>query len=185
MSSSAGEVACSGVNGANRLASNSLLEGLVYGARAAYAAVRYAGSDPASGRGVPSEFETKRAMLEDADKLRSSLRRLMWGKVGLVRTGDSLAAAVAQLSRWERLVTRSFHSRKDLEVKNMVQVARCIAEAALWRAHSIGAHYRADGAHTTAPARKDHSVVSLGNPVKGSGRSRGRQGAATSARRKI
>jgi L-aspartate oxidase len=180
----AGEVACSGVNGANRLASNSLLEGLVYGARAAYAAVRYAGSEPAAGRGDSPGFETKRATLEDADKLRSSLRRLMWGKVGLVRTGDSLAAAVAQLSRWERLVFRSFQSRKDLEVKNMVQVARCIAEAALWREHSIGAHYRADRPQATASAHKDHSVISLGNPVKGSGRSKGRRAAATSAKKK-
>jgi len=180
----AGEVACSGVNGANRLASNSLLEGLVYGARSAHAAVRYAGSHPA-GPGAPLEFEPKRATLEDADKLRSSLRRLMWGKVGLVRTGDSLAAAVAQLSRWERLVSRPFQSRKELEVKNMVQVARCIAEAALWREHSIGAHYRADRAQPPASARKDHSVMSLGNPVKGSGRSKARRDAATSAKKKI
>jgi L-aspartate oxidase len=180
----AGEVACSGVNGANRLASNSLLEGLVFGARAAYAAVRYAGSRPVDGHGVPSVPDTKPAELEDADKLRSSLRRVMWGKVGLIRTGDSLVAAVAQLSRWERLVSRSFQSRKDLEVKNMVQVARCIAEAALWREHSIGAHYRADRAHTTTSARKQHSAIWLGSPVREFERSRGRRAAATSAKKK-
>ena len=90
----------------------------------------------------------------------------MWGKVGLVRTGDSLAAAVAQLSRWERLVSRCFQSRKDLEVKNMVQVARCIAEAALWREHSIGAHYRSDIPHAGRAGWREHSRISMiGNAV--------------------
>ncbi|GIW54339.1 MAG: hypothetical protein KatS3mg082_0743 [Nitrospiraceae bacterium] len=69
----------------------------------------------------------------------------MWGKVGLVRTRDSLASATAQLSRWARSVSRSFGTRTALEVRNMIQVAQCIAEAALWREeNSVGAHYRAD-----------------------------------------
>lgn len=140
----AGEVACSGVHGANRLASNSLLEGLVFGARAAQAAIK-------QGRQVATPLPSVRdidggslARLDDADKLRSSLRRLMWGKVGVVRTGDSLISAVAQLSRWECLVSHQFATRLELEVKNMIQVARCIADAALWRENSVGAHYRAD-----------------------------------------
>ncbi len=142
----AGEVAFSGVHGANRLASNSLLEGLVFGKRAADSAIQFAESRRATPL-LPSVRELSGGplgRLEDAEKLRSSLRRLMWGKVGLIRTRDSLVSAVAQLSRWERLVDRPFRMRRDLEVKNLIQVARCIAEAALWRENSVGAHHRAD-----------------------------------------
>ena len=96
-------------------------------------------------------------VLNDAEKLRSSLRRLMWGKVGLVRTGDSLAAATAQLSRWERVVARPFSTRRDLEVKNMIGVARCITTAALWRENSVGAHYRADFPEAKRPGWRQHS----------------------------
>ncbi|MGH7166244.1 MAG: FAD-binding protein, partial [Nitrospiraceae bacterium] len=157
----AGEVACSGVHGANRLASNSLLEGLVFGQRAAVAARAFVAGGT---RLLPNVRELDGGpleVLEDADKLRSSLRRLMWGKVGLVRTGDSLTSAVAQLSRWERAVSRPFRSRTDLEVKNMVQVAHCIAEAALWREDSVGAHYRADVPRKKRAGRTQHSALSL------------------------
>jgi L-aspartate oxidase len=156
----AGEVACSGVHGANRLASNSLLEGLVFGERAARAASAFATRRHDNQDALPSIHDLDGgplAQLEDADKLRSSLRRLMWGKVGLIRTADSLVRAIAQLSRWERLVSRPFGMRRDLEVKNMVQVARCIAEAALWRENSVGAHYRADYPKPDGPRWKQHS----------------------------
>jgi L-aspartate oxidase len=102
--------------------------------------------------------------LEDAEKLRNSLRRLMWGKVGIVRARESLTAAVAQLLRWARAVDRDFCSRADLEVKNMVQVARCMAEAALWRENSVGAHYRADFP-TLERGWKEHSEVRRGADV--------------------
>ena len=154
----AGEVACSGVHGANRLASNSLLEGLVFGARAALAAAAFAE------RTVTSPLPSARELdggplcrLNDAEKLRSSLRRIMWAKVGLMRTGDSLASATAQLSRWNRTVDRPFGTRLDLEVKNMLQVAKCVAEAALWRENSVGAHFRADYPDTKRLGRRQHS----------------------------
>jgi L-aspartate oxidase len=160
----AGEVACSGVHGANRLASNSLLEGLVFGRRAALAAVAYAKRQGRAHGPIPSAREIDGgplARLDDAEKIRSSLRRVMWGKVGLARTGDSLAGALGQLTRWERLVNRPFASRLDLEVKNMVQVARCAAEAALWRVNSVGAHYRADAPKAARPSLTQHSRVEL------------------------
>ncbi|OLE41708.1 MAG: L-aspartate oxidase [Nitrospirae bacterium 13_1_20CM_2_62_14] len=156
----AGEVACSGVHGANRLASNSLLEGLVFGARSALAAISFASQ---SRRPAPPLLSARDldagplCVLNDAEKLRSSLRRLMWGKVGLVRTGDSLAAATAQLSRWELVVARPFSTRRDLEVKNMIGVARCITTAALWRENSVGAHYRADFPEAKRPGWRQHS----------------------------
>jgi L-aspartate oxidase len=157
----AGEVACSGVHGANRLASNSLLEGLVFGTRAARAATEFASRLRAVSV-VPSVKELEGnalCELEDAEKLRSSLRRLMWGKVGLVRTRDSLASATAQLSRWARSVSRFFGTRTALEVRNMIQVAQCIAEAALWRENSVGAHYRADFPEKIRPGWRQHSQV--------------------------
>ncbi|MGE3154734.1 MAG: L-aspartate oxidase [Nitrospiraceae bacterium] len=150
----AGEVACSGVHGANRLASNSLLEGLVFGARAARAALASARL-PVSALPSVQELEgATQARLDDAEKLRSSLRRLMWGRVGIVRVGESLAKAVAQLTRWSKQVARPFGTRVELEVKNLVQVASCIGEAALWRENSIGAHYRAD--HPQGPKANPH-----------------------------
>jgi L-aspartate oxidase len=156
----AGEVACSGVHGANRLASNSLLEGLVFGERAARAATAFAARGHGDQAVLPSIHDLDGgtlAQLEDADKLRSSLRRVMWGKVGLIRTAESLARAIGQLTKWERLVSRPFALRRDLEVKNMVQVARCIAEAALWRENSVGAHYRSDYPKLDGPRWKEHS----------------------------
>lgn len=179
----AGEVACSGVHGANRLASNSLLEGLVFGARAAQAATRFAGHVAGSVVPLPSPWDLAEGPLEameDADKLRSSLRRLMWGKVGLVRTRESLVSAVAQLSRWERAVARPFGTRRDLEVKNMVQVAHCIAEAALWRENSVGAHYRADCPNKQRPGWNQHSRVEADVLLSGLERSRIRRAAAGS-----
>ena len=134
------------VHGANRLASNSLLEGLVFGARAASAAVACADRQKFST--LLSQKATLQAgqfgILEDAEKLRSSLRRTMWGQVGVIRSGESLIRACAQLSRWAQLITQPFENRAALEVKNMVQVAQCVAEAALWRENSVGAHYRSD-----------------------------------------
>jgi len=159
----AGEVACSGVHGANRLASNSLLEGLVFGARAAEAAVAFAGR-----HSVPSLSSYEAAIrpgqfgtLEDAEKLRSSLRRTMWGQVGIIRSGESLIRACAQLSRWAQIVSQPFASRAALEVKNMVQVAQCVAEAALWRENSVGAHYRSDFPQAKRVGWQQHSRVSM------------------------
>lgn len=157
----AGEVACSGIHGANRLASNSLLEGLVFGRRAALAARRFA--DKASlSPALPTVQELEGpgpGCLEDGEKLRNSLRRIMWGKVGLVRTRESLLGALAHLSRWGREVDRPLKNRRDLEIKNMVQIARCIVEAALWRENSVGAHYRADFPHTTRSGGIQHSRI--------------------------
>jgi L-aspartate oxidase len=160
-------VACSGVHGANRLASNSLLEGLVFGMRAARAAISQGETVRRAVRssGLKDLETAAPAELEDPEKLRSSLRRLMWGKVGLVRSRDSLISASAQLSRWSRLLSKPFGTRTALEVKNMVQVGRCVAEAALWRENSIGAHYRSDVPPGKRPGWKQHSHVSIGDPT--------------------
>ena len=154
----AGEVACSGVHGANRLASNSLLEGLVFGMRAGVTAIAFAQghefTELSSRAEVPKA--TVEATLEDVEKLRSSLRRTMWGQVGVIRSRESLIRATAQLSRWARLVNRFSRTRAELEVKNMVQVAHCVAEAALWRENSVGAHFRSDFPEAKRPGWKQH-----------------------------
>ncbi|HJT21447.1 MAG TPA: L-aspartate oxidase [Nitrospira sp.] len=174
----AGEVACSGVHGANRLASNSLLEGLVFGTRAATAAVVYAG-----GREIPSlagheaALKTEHpASIVDAEKLRSSLRRTMWGQVGVIRSGESLIRACAQLSRWAQLMAQPFSDRAALEVKNMVQIAQCIAEAALWRENSVGAHYRADFPQAKRAGWQQHSRLSIDEGISGGKESRKSRG---------
>ncbi|BCA54743.1 L-aspartate oxidase [Nitrospira sp. KM1] len=159
----AGEVACSGVHGANRLASNSLLEGLVFGARAAGAAMDYAAR-----HAVPSLAAHEAALrsehlgsVEDVEKIRSSLRRTMWGQVGVIRSGESLIRACAQLSRWAQITAQPFSSRAALEVKNMIQVGQCIAEAALWRENSVGAHYRSDFPQEKRAGWQEHSRLSI------------------------
>lgn len=157
----AGEAACNGVHGANRLASNSLLEGLVFGVRAAQSATKISPTiTPQDSQRIVSQLDSgPRQTLEDSEKLRNSLRRLMWAQVGLVRTGDSLIRALAKISVWEPQVQGFLQTRSDLEVKNMLEVARCITEAALWRENSLGAHYREDFPGTKGSAWKVHSQI--------------------------
>lgn len=141
----AGEVACTAVHGANRLASNSLLEGLVFGARTGISAVRYAekigeqviaGDSAAEAPSVPPAF--------DIEKTRRSLRQIMWNKVGIIRCEKSLSAAKAWLSRRGRILNARFSNRREFELKNIYTVANLITESALLRKNSVGAHYRTD-----------------------------------------
>jgi L-aspartate oxidase len=165
----AGEVACSGVHGANRLASNSLLEGLVFGMRAGVAAVAWAARQalPDLSGQVAALRQALKHRLDDTEKMRNSLRRTMWGQVGIIRSRESLVRATAQLSRWEHMISKSFAGRADLEVKNMVQVAHCVAEAALWRENSVGAHFRSDIPESKRPGWKQHSQLSVKKSVIG------------------
>ncbi len=140
----AGEVACTGVHGANRLASNSLLEGLVYGYRAGRAAGRV-GGQRSGGRSQPLNAlgHQKEGGL-DLEEVRTSLRRLMWEKVGIIRCGESLNEAMEMLSRWSHILEMDFDTRRGLELKNMLTVALLITKSAIERKGSVGAHYRTD-----------------------------------------
>jgi L-aspartate oxidase len=137
---SAGEVACTGIHGANRLASNSLLEGLVYGARAGHAAVK----SPVvpSKEAVPASGPVH--TIPEHDEIRGRLRRLMWDRVGIIRCAESMNDALKVLSEWDFILDKSFLTRRELELKNMLQVAGLITRAALARKGSVGAHYRSD-----------------------------------------
>ncbi len=165
----AGEVACSGVHGANRLASNSLLEALVFGYRAAQTASTYStrGSFPNFSDPPLLRKPTGRKMsTQDVEKIRNSLRRLMWSKVGLVRTGNSLKKAVDQIQQWSQKLSAAPWNRPGLETRNMVLIGQCIAESALWRANSVGAHFREDYPFFKGLAWKIHSHCQQEIPSK-------------------
>ena len=154
----AGEVACTGVHGANRLASNSLLEGLVFGARAAIAMQ----DTPAAGRMKPdrrvagdllpasSPQPPASSPQPPASSLlpQASIRDLMWRSAGLFRTRDGLQDAFTRLDQAyaaERIRVRSNPSDGDSwRHFNLLTVARLIARAALRREESRGGHFRAD-----------------------------------------
>lgn len=142
----AGEVACTGVHGANRLASNSLLEGLVFGARAGKAAAEF--GMLSSECGITSDEANPKTEIQNQKfnigEIRASLRRLMWERVGIIRCRESLNNAMEKLSGWRDVLGMQFHDRQGLELRNMLTVASMITEAALERKGSVGAHYRSD-----------------------------------------
>jgi L-aspartate oxidase len=141
----AGEVACTGVHGANRLASNSLLEGLVFGARAA--AAMQCPPRPANLRAA-HVHPVPRAPASTALPTENEVRDLMWRRAGLVRAGEGLQHAVARLTSWwsavEDTVARSEHDRTFRRIVSIVTVGLLIARAALRREESRGGHFRAD-----------------------------------------
>src|SRR6185503_7043451 len=140
----AGEVACTGVHGANRLASNSLLEGLVFGARAAQAMTEAPRAAPlksdrvGTGDCPPSRLPRLSRQPTAPDEIRA----LMWRAVGLFRTRQGLAAAVEALDRAS--VPASPATAEEWRQCNLVTVARLVARAALRREESRGGHFRAD-----------------------------------------
>ncbi|MEN2994931.1 MAG: L-aspartate oxidase [Thermodesulfovibrio sp.] len=144
----AGEVACTGVHGANRLASNSLLEGLVYGYRAAHGAVEYVEGERFDRiLSYDFKFETKISHIEQSEiiKMREELRQIMWEKVGVIRCGESLGIAKNKIfSAYEKIAEKFFIDPLAIELKNMTTVGLLITEAALSRKNSVGAHYRTD-----------------------------------------
>jgi L-aspartate oxidase len=143
----AGEVTSSGLHGANRLASNSLLEGLVYGAVCARGAVAAAESMPDTFQ-VPKVAATfapdNEGKLDVAD-LTNSLRGLMMRKMGVMRDLTGLKEAEKQVAFWCRYVLRrEFSSRSGWELQNMMTVARLMIWAAIERTESRGVHFRSD-----------------------------------------
>jgi L-aspartate oxidase len=158
-----GEVACTGVHGANRLASNSLLEGVVFAARIGRALAE--GSEarehpawpgPGSGGAVdsPAHPGPRVGYAPPAGDLRGRVRRLMTRKVGVVRSGEGLGEAVAELERLGAAVGDPGPGRRAgvpgalgpgvFEVANLVQLGRAVAELALRREESRGGHWRSD-----------------------------------------
>ncbi|NMA67307.1 MAG: FAD-binding protein, partial [Clostridiaceae bacterium] len=142
-----GEAACNGIHGANRLASNSLLEGLVFGRRI--------------GRQIAENFEeikkntgivpkvsherkwTKK--IKDSEGLKRRLQTLMNDKVGIIRSKESLYSAMEEISLMqEELNGAEVTDISSMELKNMISLAGMVVKAALLREESRGAHFRQD-----------------------------------------
>jgi len=157
-----GEVACNGLHGANRLASNSLLEGAVYGTRCIAAL-----ADPPPDTDWDAEwaqpFGLEIADRADADDFtRDDLQTLMWDAAGLTRTGEKMRAAVAKLAAWK---SPRVTDAKSAEDANLLIVSRAVVAMALAREESRGGHYRSDFPDSL-PALAHHSsaVQAEGSP---------------------
>ncbi len=159
----AGEVTSSGLHGANRLASNSLLEGLVYGLRCGLEASRIAAEQPDTFT-VP-EVELRAAGRKhdeddlDIRDLRNSLTSLMWRNVGINRNADDLEAAASQVEFWTSYVLdRAFDGPEGWELQNLLTASRLMIAAARRRTESRGVHYRDDFPETNE-AMADHIAM--------------------------
>jgi len=136
----AGEVACTGVHGANRLASNSLLEGLVFGTRAAIFA------------SLESNYSYKdynikiiyNNIIKKLKDIKTKLRKIMWERVGIIRCEKSLLVAKDFIDSYRWIINSQFCRKEEIELKNMLTTAMIITESAIRRKCSIGAHYRSD-----------------------------------------
>ena len=135
----AGEVACTGVHGANRLASNSLLEALVFGARAARSVDAALAREVGSGSRELCDGPLSVAEPSVGRGQVARLRQVMWERAGLVRTGEGLRDALDEIGALERELPEGAS-----EARNLTTVARLVARAALARPESRGGHFRAD-----------------------------------------
>jgi L-aspartate oxidase len=142
-----GEVSSTGLHGANRLGSNSLLEGLVFGRLAGQSMMQRPPADVASPKHSLIRYEipnSDRSRLDSAD-VRNSLRALMWRNVGITRKARPLAEAKEIIRFWHRYVMdKVFDSPEGWECQNMLTVSLLMAHAADWRKESRGVHYRMD-----------------------------------------
>ena len=144
----AGEVTSSGLHGANRLASNSLLEGLVYGSMCGRGAAEAARQLPDHVRTPTAKFavptEAPPGFIDVAD-VTNSLRALMVRKMGIVRDRGRLDEATQDVGFWCRYVlAREFDSRAGWELQNLLTVAQLMIDAATKREESRGTHFRSD-----------------------------------------
>ena len=158
-----GEVACAGAHGANRLASNSLLDTLVFSRRMVEATVGNAPIyDQSHLETSETEFRvglTDRAMVcaTVPERGRINLQELMWRNVGMERNGTRLLLSARILNLWQRTMP-SPETPGDYELRNMLVAARLITEAALLRRESRGAHFRSDFAESS-PEGQRHIVL--------------------------
>ncbi|MDX1962504.1 MAG: L-aspartate oxidase [Pirellulales bacterium] len=145
----AGEVTSTGLHGANRLASNSLLEALVFGAHVGEQVSELAASHDHDFRPIPIENAklAEQTMSEplDLSDIRNSLKSLMWRSAGVRRDGPALQEAKEDIDRWCKYVlSKQFNTVGGWELQNMLIVSRLIIQAALARTETRGVHVRTD-----------------------------------------
>ncbi|MFC2021022.1 L-aspartate oxidase [Chloroflexota bacterium] len=141
-----GETACAGVHGANRLASNSLLEAVVFGKRIIKRTSEGAeiGTPAASpGAEVHHSLSRERNKAVVPELGLSALQQLHWDKVGIIRNKEGLAEAADILATWQKCLPQPT-DRPSFELSNLILTGRLVTEAALLREESRGAHFRAD-----------------------------------------
>lgn len=165
----AGESTSSGLHGANRLASNSLLEGLVYGLRGGRAASQTALDlpDDFCARPIAAEWPEPTPPQEeiDLDDVRNSLRALMTRQVGISRDAQGLTLAAEQVAFWNRYVAaREFNSPSGWELQNLLLVARMMIAAAQERRESRGVHYRSDFPEPDADPAEHITIQATSSP---------------------
>ena len=156
----AGEVSCTGVHGANRLASNSLLEGLVFGARAGEAAATDSSKlkvqNPKSSAQSPLILDLgPSTSISTAVKKR--VKRVMWERVGILRDKEGLTRAIAE---FEQIAS----SNLSISSRNFVTLALLVAKGALWREESRGGHFRTDFPEQREEFRA-HSIQSANKEI--------------------
>ena len=162
----AGETACTGVHGANRLASNSLLESVVFSKRIVQRTEMTA--PPRHRKKLSNEaifycLPSREALPKVPPLNLPNLQSLMWDKVGIIRSGKSLKEAAGILATWESFLSQP-GDRPSYELNNLVLCARLMTEAALLRKESRGAHFRTDFPRTS-PKWQRH-IVFMKNVIK-------------------
>ena len=171
----AGETGATGVHGANRLASNSLLEGLVFGARAGIAMIKDAPGSKKSPAHLPGSTAPKtwNNSEKGPDKPKpkpaaaatlESLREVMWKQVGILRSGKELKAAVEALSAL-KFPQAEKDGRYEHELRNLHTLGLLMARSALAREESRGSHYRSDFPYRDDEKLQKHSAISKNNEV--------------------
>jgi len=171
----AGETACTGVHGANRLASNSLLESVVFGKRVVERTVSRCHSEGAkraknltrdssptlgTSSAISYSLPERESLLHVPPLNLLNLQSLMWDKVGIIRSGESLAKAAVILATWQRSLPQPI-DRPSCELNNLVVCARLVTEAALLREESRGAQFRTDFSQTSSAWQKHITFFSL------------------------
>lgn len=156
-----GEGACTKLHGANRLASNSLIEALVFGQRCGELAGQVAAESPATEAAPRIEWHnlpSERTEMDLAD-IRNSLRSVMWRNVGIARRGERLAETIDIVAFWgQYMLDKEFNEPAGWEVQNMLTAAYGISECALRRTETRGVHYREDFPQTDENWRR-HQMV--------------------------
>lgn len=158
----AGETACTGVHGANRLASNSLLEGLVFGARCGQGIIKDRREIPSVPQYYSIKEENLHWPLDRFELLRREINRIMWDKVGIIRHANGLNKAHDRLEQAKPPSPVQLKSRFQLETLNMLTVAKLTVCSAIFRKESRGGHFRNDFPHRDDAQWKVHSFLSKG-----------------------